>query len=96
MFVKLTPGRPNNITVLQDWRKEWCSIKPVPPKFELGGQYDLLIIDGVRKIILAIEVKISANKVEKAMRQLAEQSTYFMDRHGFVLTPGKFLYYFKK
>ncbi len=58
-------------------------------KLSPGGQYDLLIIDGGRKVILAIEAKISANQVEKAMRQLSAQSKYFMDRHGFVLTPGK-------
>jgi hypothetical protein len=81
-------GGPQNITVFQNWQTNWCSIKPLEPKYSLGGQYDLLIIDGGRKLILGIEVKISANQVEKAMEQLSAQSEYFRSRHGFVLTPG--------
>ena len=56
-------GGSKNITVFQDWRKEYCCIKPAEAPNQPGGQYDLLIVDGGRKLILAIEAKISANQV---------------------------------
>jgi hypothetical protein len=81
------------VTILPDWKNTWCSIKPREVKNTKGGQYDTLIIDGGRKLILAIEDKLSAkeDKVEIAMKQLSAQSNYFKHRHGFFLTSGNYI-----
>ncbi len=78
-----------NITVIQGWRRNWTSLQP-HPKQGKGEEHDLIIIDGIRKLIILFEVKVSINclkTVQNAKEQLENQVEYFCKHHGHVLTP---------